>query len=214
METIILIIFYSAGDVLDDYPDSPGPPMRLSGEDASRLLDTDDQAMDTAAVLHHYADEQPSGVKRPLSENLTKAFRGAEQAQGGPNLPPIYNSILRRKLAKITIRHIDDSAINDNSGTPLGTVVSPFGQIGSFANKGDKRHNLSIHWHNHATLRNISTSFDPNTLHCKSCQGGHPVLRRTIMGSDVGLDNPPLFVLSDQNFPPIVPVGGRGSALK
>ncbi len=41
------------------------------------------------------------------------------------------------------------------------------------------------------------------------------MLRRTIEGSDVGLDNPPLFVLANQNFPPIVPVGGgEGECIK
>jgi hypothetical protein len=205
----ILITFFTVGDVLDDFPDSPGPPMRFSGEDASRLLDADDHAMDSTAAAHLCASEQPGGSKRQLSESPSTASR-ATPAADGPNLPPIYNSILRRKLAKNSIRHLDGSVINDNPGTPLGAAVSPFGPIGSFANKGDKRHNMSVHRHDHASLRNISTSFDPNTLQCKACQGGHQVLRRTIEGSDVGLDNPPLFVLADQNFPPIVPVGGEG----
>jgi hypothetical protein len=164
--------------------------MRFSGEDASRLLDADDSAMDSATATRGCATEQSGGVKRQLSESPSTASR-AMPAADHPNLPPIYNSILRRKLAKNSIRHFDGSVINDNPGTPLGAAVLPFGPIGSFANKGDKRHNLSVHRHDHATLRNISTSFDPNTLHCKACQGGHQVLRRTIEGSDVGLDNPP-----------------------
>jgi hypothetical protein len=32
--------FYYAGDVLDDYPDSPGSAQQLSGEAASQLLDS------------------------------------------------------------------------------------------------------------------------------------------------------------------------------
>ncbi len=209
----ILIKLPLVGDVLDNFPDSPGPPMRLSGEDASRLLDADDSAMDSATATRGCAGEQSGGVKRQLSESPSTASR-AMPAADRPSLPPIYNSILRRKLAKNSIRHLDGSVINDNPGTPLGAAVSPFGSIGCFANKGDKRHNLTVHRHNHATLRNISTSFDPNTLHCKACQGGHQVLRRMIEGSDVGLDNPPLFVLADQNFPPIVPVGGEGECIK
>jgi hypothetical protein len=81
-------------------------------------------------------------------------------------------------------------------------------QVGSFANSGDGRHNHTIHRHDHSTMRNISTSFDPNTLICKTCQGEHTVLHRSIEGSDVGMDNPPVFILSDQNFPLMVPVGG------
>ncbi len=34
------------------------------------------------------------------------------------------------------------------------------------------------------------------------------------MGSDVGMDNPPVFILSDQNFPPMAPAGGGGECLK
>jgi hypothetical protein len=34
---------------------------------------------------------------------------------------------------------------------------------------------------------------------------------RSIEGTDVGQDNPPVFVLADQNFPPMVPVGGMGN---
>jgi hypothetical protein len=36
------------------------------------------------------------------------------------------------------------------------------------------------------------------------------VLRREVEGNDVGLDIPPVFVLSDQNFPSMVPAGGEG----
>jgi hypothetical protein len=129
----ILIKLSLVGDVLDDFPDSPGPPMRLSGEDASRLLDADDSAMDSATATRGCAGEHSGGVKRQLSESPSTASR-AMPAADRPNLPPIYNSILRRKLAKNSIRHLDGSVINDNPGTPLGAAVSPFGSIGSFAN--------------------------------------------------------------------------------
>jgi hypothetical protein len=55
-------------------------------------------------------------------------------------------------------------------------------------------------------MRNISTSFDPTTLRCTSCSNGHTVLHRIVDGLDVGLCSPPLFVLSDQNFSPMLPV--------
>jgi hypothetical protein len=125
-----------------------------------------------------------------------------------PNLPPIYHSVHRKKINKLAVRHLDGGALNATEGTMLGAPVCPFVQVGSFSNVGDKRHNLTVHRHDHATLRNISMSFDPTTFTCKSCQGAHPVLRRTIEGGDVGLDSPSIFVLSDQNFPPMVTVGG------
>jgi hypothetical protein len=76
-------------------------------------------------------------------------------------------------------------------------------------NENDKRLNHTTHRHDHAKACNISCSFDPSTLICTSCHGGHQVLRRTVEGGDVGMDNPPVFILSDQNFPSMVPVEGE-----
>ncbi len=97
----------------------------------------------------------------------------------------------------------------------MGMVtVSPLVQVGSFVNAGDRRHNRTIHRYDHSKTHNISTSFDPNKFICTICNIEHPVLHRTIEGNDVGLDNPPVFILSDQNFPSMVPAGGEGECLK
>jgi hypothetical protein len=137
-----------------------------------------------------------------------------QDTPAGPSLPPIYHSVHRKKINKLAVRHLDGGALSATEGTMLGAPVCPFAQVGSFLNVGDKRHNLTVHRHDHHTLSNISMSFDPTTFTCKSCQGAHPVLRRTIEGGDVGLDSPPVFVLSDQNFPPMIPVGGEGECVK
>jgi hypothetical protein len=129
----------------------------------------------------------------------------------GPSLPPIYYSILKKKNSKRVARHLDGGAYQEVDSTYLGASISSLEQVGSFANSGDKRHNRTTHRHDHSKLRNISTSFDPCKLICTTCPGEHTVLRRSIEGSDVGLDNPPVFILSDQNFPPMVPAGGRES---
>jgi hypothetical protein len=63
-------------------------------------------------------------------------------------------------------------------------------------------------------MRNISTSFDPNKFVCTTCHGEHPVLCHTVEGNDVRLGSPPVFILSDHSFPPMVPVGGRESVSK
>jgi hypothetical protein len=112
------------------------------------------------------------------------------------------------------VRHLDGSGCCVTEGTTFGAPVCSFNQIGSFANSGDKRYNLTAHRYEHTSLRNISMSFDPCTFICKSCQGAHQVLLRSIEGNDVGQDNPPVFVLVDQNFPLMVPVGGEGECLK
>jgi hypothetical protein len=45
-------------------------------------------------------------------------------------------------------------------------------------------------------------------------RGAYGVLHRTIEGNDIGLDNPLVFILSDQNFPLMVLVGAGGEFLK
>ncbi len=210
-----LLIHPFQGDKLKDYPDSPGTAPLLSGEAASRLLDADDTTMeDTAAGPSHTGTSQDSGrlPKRRLAEGSLAAEN--QSSNTGPALPPIYYSVLRKRLNKLAVRHLDGSACYVTEGTTLGAPVSALNQIGSFANSGDKRHNLTAHRYDHTALRNISLSFDLCTLTCQACQGAHQVLRRTIEGNDVGQDNPPVFVLADQNFPPMVPVGGEGECLK
>jgi hypothetical protein len=60
----------------------------------------------------------------------------------------------------------------------------------------------------------MSTSFDTSTLNCITCTGVNKVLRREIEGEDVGLDYPPVFILTDQNFPSTIPAGGEGECMK
>jgi hypothetical protein len=173
------------GDVLEDYPDSPGAGPLISGEDASHLLDTDDTmevANPTAgcSTFSRDTDTNAGASKRTRSE-LGPAV-DHQETPAGPSLPPIYHSVHRKKTNKLAVRHLDGGALNVTEGTMLGAPVCLFAQVGSFSNVGDKRHNLTVHRHDHATLRNISMSFDPTTFTCKSCQGAHSVLRRTIEG--------------------------------
>ncbi len=153
----------------------------------------------------------PRRAKIPDGCQSAASSRGASLPKIHQSTPGIYYSVLRKRLNKLAVRHLDGSACYVTEGTTLGAPVSAFNQIGSFANSGDKRHNLTAHRYDHTALRNISLSFDPCTLTCKACQGAHQVLRRTIEGNDVSQDNPPVFVLVDQNFPPNgAGGGGRG----
>jgi hypothetical protein len=89
-----------AGDVLDDYPDSPGTAPQLSGEAASRLLDADDIGMDTAAPGPSITKETVStgpSLKRRLNECSTVS--DGQQSTAGPTLPPIYYSVQRKRLS-------------------------------------------------------------------------------------------------------------------
>jgi hypothetical protein len=199
----LLITFL--GDMLEDYPDSPGGDGGISREAASHILDSED-TMETSSTepgcTPSGSGATTGGQKRSLPSSLR--LPGNIDSKGtktGPSLPPIYYSVLRKKLAKMTVRHLDGGACKEDDCTNLGASVYDHTQIGSFCNPNDKRHNHTIHRHDHLALRNISTSFDPVTFTCKTCPGAHQVLRRTVEGSDVGLDNPPVFILTDQNFP-------------
>jgi hypothetical protein len=197
------------GDELEDYPDSPGTAPLLTGEAASQLLDADDTTMEDTGAGPSNTEAGPDSGRLPKRRLAEGSFAADNQSvNSGPTLLPIYYSVQRKRLNKLAVRHLDGGACYVTDGTTLGAPVSAFNQIGSFANSGDKRHNLTPHRYDHTALRNISLSFDPCTFTCKACQGAHQVLRRTIEGKDVGQDNPPVFVLVDQNFPPMVPVGG------
>jgi hypothetical protein len=67
---------------------------------------------------------EPSGSsashKRPLHSSQRQS--GATDNKGpkmGPSLPPIYYSVIRKKLAKMTVRHLDGGACKDDDCTIL-----------------------------------------------------------------------------------------------
>jgi hypothetical protein len=82
--------------------------------------------------------------------------------------------------------------------------------IGSFANKGDNR-SMNCHFRSLMDRKlNMSFSFDPHSLLCSNCptRGGHPVGEG---GGGGGVRQ--TFVLSDQNFSPVLPCS-EGECLK
>jgi hypothetical protein len=133
--------------------------------------------------------------------------------ENGPDLPPIYMTVRKEREKKMTTRHLSGGESNGAVGTSRGATVSQVEVIGSFANAGDKRHNHTMHRFDFQNLRNLSTSFNTSNLMCTTCQEEHRVLRREIEGGDVGNDTPPVFILTDQNFPSMVPAGGRVTVL-
>jgi hypothetical protein len=135
---------------------------------------------------------------------------GAPSSGEGPDLPPIYLTVRKEREKKLVTRHLYGSGVTGAESTAYGASVSQIETIGSFANAGDKRYNHTQLKHDYKHLRNMSTSFDTSNLTCITCSGGHKVLRREIEGEDVGLDYPPVFILTDQNFPAMIPVGGGG----
>jgi hypothetical protein len=151
------------------------------------------------------AQHRMSGSKRSYSSQYDGGSGG-----DGPDLPPIYLTVRKEREKKLVTRHFNGGGVAGAESTAYGASVSQIETVGSFANAGDRRHNFTQLKHDCKHLRNISTSFDTGTLKCTTCTGGHTVLHREIEGEDVGQDCPPVFVLSDQNFPAMLPVGGGG----
>ncbi len=129
-------------------------------------------------------------------------------SEDGPDLPPIYLTVRKEKEKKMVTHNLFGDGDSGTGSTVHGAPVSKIEIIGSFANAGDRRHNHTSHRFDFKNIRNLSTSFDTSTLKCTTCQQEHTVLRREIEGNDVSLDIPPVFVLSDQNFPSMIPAGG------
>ncbi len=143
----------------------------------------------------------------------TSALSGGSPYDG-PDLPPIYLTVRKEREKRLVARNLYGCGYTGAECTTIGASVSQIETVGSFSNAGDKRHNHTQLKHDFKNLRNLSTSFDTNTLNCISCPGGHSVLRREIGGEDVGMDFPPVFILTDQNFSPMVPAGAEGECLK
>jgi hypothetical protein len=226
------LIYLCLGGEGADKLDTPCLEEPLSREAAYSLLDeedgmetgTEDPVHPSASTQACDPDAGPASLGKSYDVRKTLGGKRAREASASATegfcstevliLPPIYHSVHRKKISKMIVRHLDGRAYQETDSTTIGASVSPLVQVGSFANAGDKRHNRTTHRYDHIKTRNISTSFDPNKFICTTCNTEHPVLRRTIEGNDVGLDNPPVFVLSDQNFPSMVPVGGEGECLK
>ncbi len=128
----------------------------------------------------------------------------------GLDLLPIYLTVRKEREKKLLTRHINGGGVTGVESTANDASVSQIETVGSFANAGDRRHYHTQIKHDYKHLRNMSTSFDTSTLNCITCTGMHKVLLREIEGDDVGLDYPPVFILTDQNFPSMISAGGGG----
>jgi hypothetical protein len=141
----------------------------------------------------------------PLSGSSGFSMRAA---LNGPDLPPIYLTVRKEREKHLVTRHLNGGRYTRSESTPHGASVSQVEVIGCFANPGDQRHNHTMHRFDFRNTRHLSTSFITSNLMCTTCQEEHRVLRREIDGGDMGNDTPPVFILTDQNFPLMVPAGG------
>ncbi len=208
---------------LMDYPDSDEDaggqaigvnPNILDAEDMDVAQEPTDKTDPEGGEMNTSKQQGGSEWKTPSMESRSSYYTDGVTSSEGPDLPPIYLTVRKEREKKLVTRHLHGSAATGAESTAYGASVSQIETIGSFASAGDKRHNHTQLKHDYKHLRNMSTSFDTSNLTCITCNGGHKVLRREIEGEDVGLDYPPVFILTDQNFPAMIPAGGEGECLK
>jgi hypothetical protein len=152
-------------------------------------------------------DERPVYQKRDRSgsddsrhESVASSSMGANRF----NLPAGYRAVRSAKLNSLAVRHL-------NGGSAI-----PFKPIGSFTDEKDARIKLANTISDANSSRNISSSFNLESFICNTCtsRGEHVVLGKKIDGDDGTKQSPPCFVLSDQNFPAVLPVEGEGDCFK
>ncbi len=200
-----------------DYPDSDDD----TGKDEQlvagvRLLD-EGQDLEDKAKERIYAG--PVDGSRSLDGGNATGGASESSSMITPEMdtttfPPIYTTVHKKKLGSMAVRNLKGSvAAPVTVCHQFGGAVAPPPIVGSFRNKGDFRYSSTTHRHDYITNRNISTSFDPKTLTCTTCTNpeGHVVLHRVRGGMDIGNQVPPCFVLSDQNFPPVLLWRGTGN---
>jgi hypothetical protein len=120
-------------------------------------------------------------------------------------LPKAYYNIKAAKQSSRSVRTLSGCA---------DKIIDP---VSSFIDNDANYVTQGNHRHNYTAKQNISTSFSLTNFVCNTCaggEGGHVVLHREggrVVASDLA---PVAFVLSDQNFPPAVPVQDQGECLK
>jgi hypothetical protein len=113
-------------------------------------------------------------------------------------LPRAYHNIRAAKLSSMLIR------------TQAGCVSKKFEGVSSFQSNDDFYSAPTNYRHNYSAKQNISSSFDLKTLYATHVRGGHRVLCREGERVEAREMAPAAFILSDQNFPPSLPVETEG----
>jgi hypothetical protein len=217
---------------LDDYVDSD-PETELRKEEAEKLLD-DDGSMDvdnpgtdsgcgsgkdvssagtqTEPESKSDADSASQVGTSPLhchtrARSVSSASSATLRYSNATHLPKAYYNIKAAKESVRTVRHLN------------GGAVQNYESVGSFATIDCCFSPLPNYRHNYANKQNISSTFMLDDFTCSVCQGGkkgHAVLYREGTKVEARDLTPVAFVVSDQNFPPTLPVqnqgggGGRG----
>jgi hypothetical protein len=129
--------------------------------------------------------------KKPTSSRFSQS--STTSCSRSSDLPKAYHSIRAARIHGKTVR------------TLSGSAVSEYYQMGSFEKYIGPISVTPNYRFCYKNKLNISTSFLLDKFTCNTCVGGeHQVLGREVVAGGKNLA-PVAFVLSDQNFPPVLP---------
>ena len=177
--------------VLEDEPDDSGSeqegvPETYTKEEEENLLKSDSDDMDIDGESFHSAHSGTSPVK------------------GQMGISRVYNMVRAAKLSAMPSRNLSSA----------GTL--PLSPVGSLVDHKDARSSRSFTVNRFIARRNISASFDLETMKCITCQlkPNHIVLYKE-RNEQLNMNHyPAIFIICDQSFPANLPTGGEGECLK
>ena len=173
------------------------------------LLDCEDwSGSEQEAAPRTYSREEEEELLRSDSDDMDvdgESFHSARsespKQQDTQTTSRVYKTVRAAKLASMTCRSLS------TAGT------RPLSPVGSFANPKDGRDSRAFNINSFIARRNISASFDLESLKCITCplKPDHVVLYRELKEH---CHYPVVFVICDQSFPASFPTGGEGECLK
>ena len=195
-------------------PATTTPPQQATAKEPIDTASHPVQSCSTAPYNTWAAQSQPPAdvaahiqLPAPLSKTgINASICSLDASSFGGGMARVYYTIRSMKRAQRTVQ-------------PLGgcdLTVKKIPDAGSFVNDGDMRQKIAHMRHSYTQKRNTCTSFCRSTLTCTTCTalGDHVVLHRDNTQKDTADLPPQCFVLSDQNFPAVLPAGSDGECVK
>ena len=122
-----------------------------------------------------------------------------------------YWTIRAARQATMSVRKLSTATLKAGHPANYSSTTT-----GSLMNEYDGRAHKAFHVHSYNNNMNISCSFDTGSMKCLSCsnKAEHAVLIRDSEEKNAANTAASCFILSDQNFPAMLPSTGQGECLK
>ncbi len=163
---------------------------QVTMEDVNRILNINDDDLDDSNTTRAGTKSKEDETPRIRLDSTASSLASLKKSD---TLSPLYYTTARARESSMPSR-------------VLGGGNDPLSYWRFGALPDDNRHQLASHRHIFDSTQNISTSFDPKKFICTVCSVPHAILGGA--GGGHAEIEPKCFILSDQCFPPVLPVGG------